>query len=102
MGYGDVYILTMPSFRWIKYFPKGEGRTYPHNSLSCNVVKSYQMIVMGGYFPNQTMCDLPLGFGVHNLDMSGYNEAGEVWYGYSKMDKEYLVPQAVLNVVGGK
>ena len=92
----------MPSFRWIKWYPESDKvRTNPHNSLSCNVVKSHQMIIMGGYFPDQTICDVPAGFGVHNLDMSAYNELTTMWYGYSKKDNGYLVPQAVVNAVGG-
>jgi len=92
----------MPSFRWIKWYPESDKvRTNPHNSLSCNVVKSHQMIIMGGYFPDQTTCDVPTGFGVHNLDMSAYNELATMWYGYSKKDSGYLVPKVVIDVVGG-
>ncbi|KAF8448105.1 hypothetical protein BDZ91DRAFT_812848, partial [Kalaharituber pfeilii] len=53
-GYGDVYILSMPSFKWIKWWPTEENtQTNPHNSLSCNVVRGHQMIIMGGHFPGK-------------------------------------------------
>lgn len=102
IGYGDVYILTMPNFQWIKWWPQDpKERTAPHNSLTCNVVKGHQMLIMGGYFPGQDACDVPLGFGVHNMDMSAYNGQNTLWVGYTKQAEEYLVPKSVVDLVGG-
>ncbi|KAI5779913.1 hypothetical protein DFH27DRAFT_489065 [Peziza echinospora] len=101
IGYGDVYILTMPSFRWIKWWPTTDESLRPHNTLSCNVVKGNQMIVMGGHFPGDDKCDSPEAFGVHNMDLSNQNTEKAVWYGYTKVNTAYKVPEAIVNVVGG-
>ncbi|CAG8971273.1 hypothetical protein HYALB_00001439, partial [Hymenoscyphus albidus] len=38
-GYDDVYILTLPSFQWIRWWQfEGDEEGKPHYSLTCNVV----------------------------------------------------------------
>ena len=53
-GFDDVYILTMPSFVWIKWYPTQPGQGVPHNSLSCDVIDGAQMLIIGGTFPNSS------------------------------------------------
>lgn len=73
-GYDDVYILSMPSFTWIKMYPNDTTNQYPHNSLSCNVIDGAQMLIIGGSFPNDDQtCDAPAQFGAHGLDMGEQN-----------------------------
>lgn len=73
-GYDDVYILSMPSFTWIKMYPNNTAEQYPHHSLTCNVIDGSQMIITGGEFPlDQTSCDAPTQFGAHGLDMGEQN-----------------------------
>jgi len=55
-GFDDVYILSIPSFSWIKIYPaKGTPRKkeeeFPHYDLTCNVVKNAQLLIIGGQFP---------------------------------------------------
>src|SRR5436305_13796590 len=61
-GFDDVYILSMPSFQWIKWWPTLPNTGHPHNSLSCNVINNTQMLIIGGTFPalaDSNMCDAP-------------------------------------------
>ncbi|KAF2735105.1 hypothetical protein EJ04DRAFT_534423 [Polyplosphaeria fusca] len=76
-GYGDVYILSLPSFKWIKFWPRpedGPGPPRPHHSSTCNIIGRSQMIIMGGTFPNTTECDVPPVFGQHGLLLGKANE----------------------------
>ncbi|KAI0480369.1 hypothetical protein GGR56DRAFT_687484 [Xylariaceae sp. FL0804] len=75
-GFDDVYILSLPSFTWIQFYPVVESFSagsssssssdsdsdtnqksappngpYPHNTLSCDVIDGAQMLVVGGSFP---------------------------------------------------
>jgi hypothetical protein len=73
-GYDDVYILSMPSFVWIKMYPNTTIEQYPHHSSSCNVIDGSQMIIIGGNFPlDNTDCDAPAQYGAHGLDMGEQN-----------------------------
>jgi hypothetical protein len=56
-SFDDVYILTIPSFTWIKWYPTSPGTGSPHNSLTCNVIDNAQMLVIGGTFPDSDACD---------------------------------------------
>ncbi|RPA75607.1 hypothetical protein BJ508DRAFT_214325, partial [Ascobolus immersus RN42] len=95
-GFGDVYILSLPSFRWIKWFDGGP----PHNSLTCNVINNSQMLVIGGHFPEQTICDSPEAFGAHNLNLTANTEADK-WIGYNASQTRYTVPKEISDVIGG-
>ncbi|KAF2629730.1 hypothetical protein BU25DRAFT_420000 [Macroventuria anomochaeta] len=65
IGYGDVWILSLPSFTWIKFFPTSDddAETIPHHSLTCDVYENSQMIIMGGHLTNSTDCDVPAIYG---------------------------------------
>ncbi|EAA28598.1 hypothetical protein GE21DRAFT_4679 [Neurospora crassa] len=111
-GYDDVYILTIPSFQWLKLYPKPsdnsdpsqhsqQGGAYPHHSLTCNVISQAQMLIIGGSFPLSTDCDVPSQFGTHNLDLGEQNAKKEPWQLFDTNLTTYAVPDVVVKVVGG-
>lgn len=102
-GYDDVYILSMPTFTWIKLYPTDGNVTgqYPHHSLSCNVISGAQMLIIGGTFPLSDTCDAPVQWGTHNLDLGLQNAAKAPWQLFSPNLTSYVVPDPIINVVGG-
>jgi hypothetical protein len=101
-GYDDVYILSLPSFKWIKWWSTPSSQANPHNMLSCNVIDGAQMIVVGGAFPaQQTTCDSQGTWGTHNLDLGQQNQHGDIWNTYQPNLTSYVVPSAVISAVGG-
>ncbi|ORY17168.1 hypothetical protein BCR34DRAFT_62488 [Clohesyomyces aquaticus] len=103
IGFDDVYILSLPSFTWLKWYPEKPGPGSPHHSLSCNVVRGSQMIVMGGTFPNDTIhCDVPIVQGQHNLNLGKQDPDGAKWYQYLANVTEYQVPDEIIGKVGGQ
>lgn len=102
-GYDDVYILTIPTFTWIKAYPNTTNETgeFPHHSLSCNVVSQGQMLIIGGSFPLSSTCDVPAQFGTHNLDLGQQNPEKAWWQLFRPNLTTYAVPDAVVGVVGG-
>ncbi|KAF2259058.1 hypothetical protein CC78DRAFT_548631 [Lojkania enalia] len=104
VGFGDVYVLSLPSFKWIKFWPRpedNEGSTLPHHSLTCDVIGNSQMIIMGGTFPNTTDCDVPVIQGQHGLDLGKQNGDGAKWASYDPSLTTYKVPQEIAQTVGG-
>lgn len=111
-GYDDVYILTIPSFQWLKLYPKPSGNSessqdnqqggaYPHHSMSCNIISQAQMLIIGGSFPLSTDCDVPSQFGTHNLDLGEQNAKKEPWQLFNPNLTTYVVPDVVVKAVGG-
>jgi len=118
VGFDDVYILSIPSFtyvrtsshrfslqltfhRWIKWYPTAPGTSYPHHTLTCNVVDGAQMLVMGGTFPNSSSCDAPTVYGFHNMDLGKDNSDGAKWAKFVPNKTIYKVPSEIIVVVGG-
>ena len=103
IGYGDVWILSLPSFTWIKYFPTADDDAgeIPHHSASCDVYGNSQMLIMGGHFPNSTECDVPSIYGQHGLDLSRANPLGAKWAAFDATRITYAVPPDITKVVGG-
>src|SRR6187551_1934531 len=74
-AFNDLYILTLPSFTWLKVFPDHHGNAtyqYGHYSGSCNMVKgNSQMFIIGGTYPSPEdadLCDLAQSaWAQHNL-----------------------------------
>ncbi|KAI0128660.1 hypothetical protein BJ170DRAFT_340465 [Xylariales sp. AK1849] len=104
-GFDDVYILSLPSFTWMKMYP-GKGSAgeeqYPHNTLSCNVIDGSQMIIIGGTFPlDDTTCDAPEQYGSHGLDLGEQNPDGSPWYLYRRNITSYIVPTLISSIIGG-
>lgn len=100
-GFDDVYILSLPTFEWIKWYPDAPGASAPHGMLTCNVIDNSQMIVMGGNFTNTTACDAPTVGAQHNLNLGQANILNDKWYQYLPNLTEYSVPSAILSVTGG-
>lgn len=73
----------------------------PKNSMSCNVVDMSQMIIMGGTYPNQTICDLPAVQGQHNLNLGKDNAQNTQWHAFEPNVTSYKVPSEVIATVGG-
>ncbi|KAH7316561.1 hypothetical protein B0I35DRAFT_451549 [Stachybotrys elegans] len=110
-SYNDIYILTLPSFTWVKAYPDRQGNaTLPprlrHYSGSCNMVKSMsQMFVIGGTYTDTDACDTAANiWGVHNWWTGTYNNDGnnnDSWALYDPNVTTNVVPFHVYDVVGG-
>ncbi|PYI08655.1 hypothetical protein BO78DRAFT_297857, partial [Aspergillus sclerotiicarbonarius CBS 121057] len=101
VGYDDIYILSIPSFTWIKWYPTTADPGFPHHSMSCNVIDGAQMIIMGGTFPNSTACDVPQNYGMHNVDLGEQNAEHKKWLRFRPNITTYEVPAEIISVVGG-
>ncbi|KAF5566697.1 hypothetical protein FPHYL_3638 [Fusarium phyllophilum] len=105
-GFDDVYILSLPSFTWIKSYPLDQNGTgyYPSHSLSCDVInQGSQMLTIGGAFPQEETCDVEEVWGVHNIDLGNQIKSNfkKVWAGYEPSLFGYKVPSFVTSVIGG-
>ncbi|KAF7560354.1 hypothetical protein G7046_g3794 [Stylonectria norvegica] len=105
--YDDMYILTIPSFTWIKVDQDKQKVPPARAGHTCSMYDG-QMIVVGGYVGDSVPCDP--GFyvfdatsltwkdkfeaGDHDADFHADNAVLAGSYGYS-------VPKAVQDVVGG-
>ncbi|PLB51632.1 hypothetical protein P170DRAFT_422622 [Aspergillus steynii IBT 23096] len=101
LGFDDIYILSIPSFRWIKWYPLSPGKGFPHHSMSCDVVDGTQMIVMGGSFTNSTSCDVAPIYGMHNMDLGKQNAVKQNWAKFNPNLTSYKVPSEIISVIGG-
>lgn len=106
-GYDDIYILTIPSFQWIRGpYPVGSNVTgaYPKSMMSCNVIDNSQMIVIGGIRSNDTTysCDADDVQGTHNMNLGEQNDNNAIWAVYQANLSTYAVPTDVLTAVGGR
>lgn len=65
--YNDMWILTLPSFTWIKVDQSGQSVPYGRSGHTCNVWDG-QMVMVGGYTGDQSLsCDSP---GIYVYDLS--------------------------------
>ncbi|KAE8378052.1 hypothetical protein BDV26DRAFT_262411 [Aspergillus bertholletiae] len=101
IGFDEIYILTLPSFKWIKWFPVSPGVGYPKNSMSCTVIDGAQMLVMGGTLPNSTSCDVPPIFGMHNMYLGKQNPQDTMWAQFRSNLTSYDVPSEIISAIGG-
>jgi len=111
--YSDVWILSVPSFTWIKVDTSTQSVPPARAGHTCNVWNA-QMVVLGGYVGTQLSCDT----GVYVFNTSALSWQNE----YVSLDSTdvlnrqqsqqddpnalqgsygYEVPQAVQNVIGG-
>src|SRR5437667_12797838 len=97
-GFDDLYVLTVPSFTWIKIYPLDSNGTgdWPHHSLSCNVISGSQMLIIGGTFPKHNICDSETVWGVHNLQMSKQNQNKAFWAAFDSNSTSYTVPEEII------
>jgi hypothetical protein len=100
-GYDDAYILSLPSFTWVKAWPTDKTQAYPHGGCSANVINRDQMIIIGGWFPDSDQCDSPNSQGQHNMNL-GYNgPSNTLWDKYDPSVSMYFVPTPVVSAIGG-
>jgi hypothetical protein len=102
-AFDDTYILSIPSFKWIKAWPEDNSTTkFGHGGCSANVINKDQLIVIGGWFPDSAeQCDSPSGWGQHNMNL-GYNgPAGALWDKYDPKLSTYFVPTPIIKAIGG-
>lgn len=108
-AFNDVYILSLPSFTWVKVFPDTSGNAtydFGHYSATCNMVKSKsQMLVIGGKYPDSDMCDGAYSYwGQHNLWTGTLNNDGDnktYWALFNDNVTTNVVPVDVYSVIGG-
>lgn len=100
-GFDDVYILSLPTFTWIKWWPMQPGSGNPHNSMTCNVIGGSQMLIIGGTFPLDDTCDSPNVWGTHNLNLGENGPNRATWDKFYPNITTYDVPDAVVAKVGG-
>jgi hypothetical protein len=105
-AFDDVYILSLPSFKWVKGYPLGgDTNQFGHGGCSATVMNPDQMMVIGGWFPNTSFvdCDAPAAQGQHNMILgnnTGKEENG-IWDKYDPKLSTYVVPTAVIAAIGG-
>ncbi|KAF2652473.1 hypothetical protein K491DRAFT_47074 [Lophiostoma macrostomum CBS 122681] len=101
-GFDDAYILSLPSFTWIKAFPTDNSTTqFGHGGCSGNVINRDQMLIIGGWFPETDQCDANNAWGQHNMNL-GYNgPAKGLWDKYDLSISAYYVPTPIISAVGG-
>jgi hypothetical protein len=100
-GFDDLYILSIPAFVWIKYYPSVAGTAFPHHSLTCNVINGTQMIIVGGTFPNSTSCDVSVVYGQHSADLGQNNPDDASFNVFRQNDPPYLIPSSITQLIGG-
>ncbi|KAJ2891489.1 hypothetical protein MKZ38_000322 [Zalerion maritima] len=103
--FDDLWILSLPSFQWLKWYPEpdvGVNGEHPHHTLSCNVVSGgAQMIIVGGSFPYTDQCDSSPQYGSHNLMLGQQNPEKRKWEVFNTTLNGYEVPDDIVAIVGG-
>lgn len=117
--YDDMWILTIPSFTWIKVDTTGQANPPPRAGHTCNIWDG-QMIVVGGYVGQDLSCDSP-GVYVFDLSTLTWERQFKALTGSNPLDQHpsqqkhsedtnqiglsgsygYRVPPAVRSVIGG-
>ncbi|KAF7590916.1 hypothetical protein BBP40_002222 [Aspergillus hancockii] len=101
-GFPDIYILTLPTFTWIKWWPDGPSTGAAKHTMSCDVVGMAQMIVMGGYtIKNVTECDSADIYSMHNMYLGKQNPERTEWALFRSNVTEYNVPSEIISIIGG-
>lgn len=112
--YDDVWILTLPSFTWIKVDTSNQSVPPARAGHTCNSWNA-QMVVVGGYVGTQLECDTP-GIYIFNLSSLTWQNSYTVLEGGNYLNQQksqekdasamsgtygYEVPAVVQSVVGG-
>jgi len=93
--YDDVYVLSLPSFTWTKFYGPGASPRYGH---TCHAVGNRQMISVGGApsWGFDGPCDsIPNGISVFDLSTGTWGLC------YAVDDEPYHVPRKVVDTIGG-
>ncbi|KAI9889750.1 MAG: hypothetical protein M1814_004952 [Vezdaea aestivalis] len=95
-GKDDVWILSIPTFQWIKAY---EGTAPPRRRHSCNIIQNGQIAMIGGgnaTTSSQTLCNADLGGDVRIFNMN------TLTFGpYDPAINTYEVPERVCKLIGG-
>jgi hypothetical protein len=95
-GFDDVYILSLPSFTWLRWWSEADTLdSHPKYGMTCNVIDNSQMLIIGGLYEDPLKCDIQNVQGAHNLDLSTQ------WQKFSLNKTEYLVPSNITAVIEG-
>lgn len=93
LGFDDIYVLTLPSFKWTAVFTDGESPRWGHD---CHRVSERQLVTVGGNLTNIGQCDWEKK-GIAFLDITSITW-GSVFLANST---EYLIPEKLLGATGG-
>ena len=111
--YNDMWILTIPSFTWIKVDQSNQSVPYPRAGHTCNIWDG-QMIVVGGYVGANISCDP--GFYVFDASQLKWQDSFIALGGADQLDQQasqaqnssglsgsygYQVPEVVQSIIGG-
>ncbi|KAG9190663.1 hypothetical protein G6011_08751 [Alternaria panax] len=100
-AFDDVYILSLPSFTWIKVFSGENPSQVGHGGCSASVINHAQMLVIGGWFPIYDKCDAPEGKGQHNMVLGFNGGDAKLWDKFNPQLDDYVVPSPIISVIGG-
>ncbi|KAI1668030.1 cell wall anchored protein [Pyrenophora tritici-repentis] len=104
IAFNDVYILSLPSFIWIKVQPQDEWLSKPlYGRCTANVVKQDQMLLIDTWYPDASHGESDV---LNTLDQRnmvlGNNTVNEtIWDSYDPQRSIYAVPSAVITAIGG-
>ncbi|KAL2256618.1 hypothetical protein VTK26DRAFT_1396 [Humicola hyalothermophila] len=106
-GYDDIYVLTIPSFQWIRGpypFNSNVSGPYPKSMQTCNIANNAQMLVISGHYSNNTTftCDVESVWGEHNMNLGQDNPEGDIWAEYYPALTTYTVPTFIRTAIGGE
>ncbi|KAF3173368.1 hypothetical protein TWF225_009821 [Orbilia oligospora] len=108
--YDDIWILTIPLFKWIKVETDGQSNPPARAGHTCHAYRG-QMLVVGGFVGSQLSCDT----GIYVFDAStlqwqttfhgGPNTSGDSTNTYdpssSSSKQLYVVPDIIVSQIGG-
>jgi hypothetical protein len=95
--YSDMWILTVPSFTWIKVDTKDQPLPPARAGMTCDAYNG-QIVVVGGYVGADVSCDSP---GVYVFDAYKLSWTNKFKGSATKSAAAYSVPQLVVNEIGG-
>ncbi|EJT68665.1 hypothetical protein GGTG_13759 [Gaeumannomyces tritici R3-111a-1] len=106
--YDDMYILTIPSFTWIRVDKAGRNQPSPRAGHTCHM-RDGQIVVTGGYVGASAACDSP---GIYVFDATRLEWADRFDARSRQPDLHpensvmagsggYRVPDRVISVIGG-
>jgi Kelch motif len=96
--YDDVYVLSLPSFRWIQIY-SGQSPRWGH---TCHLVANSQMLTVGGANGSTVASSLWNGCDWEMMSVAVYSLSTLTWGSvYDAAAPQYTVPNLIYQVVGG-
>jgi len=100
-GYGDVWVLSIPSFRWFLVntgSPAESGTPRAYEAMTCDIVGGGRtMLVYGGRNGSDYQRECFDQTGIHVFDMTTLTWKED----YDPNSGEYEVPKEIYDVIGG-